>query len=330
MDQGWDKGIGRVVDVLGFNYRTNQIEAYHGRHPEQPVYGSETGSTVATRGEYANDADAPHRPRLRHRASVVGDDRRGMVDHRRRPPVHRRRLRLDRLRLSRRADAFRRRSQASARSSASSTPAASRRTIIITTAPGGGPISRSCTCCRTGTGRDGRGSRSRSGHTAIPRRSSCCSTADRSAARRCRATATSSGVCLMRRGGSRRSAIMAASGRARRARDNGAGACGRLIADRRGSRRTGDVVILNACRGGRRGGSCRPRTTFSASRRATAMSSASATAIRTASSPTSPAQRKAFNGLAQAIVRVGRRGAGRRLRLAAPDLRRSRIGSSAS
>jgi beta-galactosidase len=56
MDQGWDNGIGHVVDVLGFNYRTNQIEAYHSRHPDQPVYGSETGSTVATRGEYANDA----------------------------------------------------------------------------------------------------------------------------------------------------------------------------------------------------------------------------------------------------------------------------------
>lgn len=55
MDQGWDTGIGRVVDVLGFNYRTNQIEAYHGRHPEQPVYGSETGSTVSTRGEYETD-----------------------------------------------------------------------------------------------------------------------------------------------------------------------------------------------------------------------------------------------------------------------------------
>jgi beta-galactosidase len=55
MDQGWDHGIGRVVDVLGFNYRTNQIEAYHHRHPEQPVMGTETGSTVATRGEYAND-----------------------------------------------------------------------------------------------------------------------------------------------------------------------------------------------------------------------------------------------------------------------------------
>ena len=55
MDQGWDRGVGRVVDVLGFNYRTNQMEAYHGRHPGQPIYGSETGSTVATRGEYAND-----------------------------------------------------------------------------------------------------------------------------------------------------------------------------------------------------------------------------------------------------------------------------------
>ena len=55
MDQGWDNGVGRVVDVLGFNYRTNQIEAYHHRHPEQPVMGTETGSTVATRGEYATD-----------------------------------------------------------------------------------------------------------------------------------------------------------------------------------------------------------------------------------------------------------------------------------
>jgi beta-galactosidase len=47
--------VGRVVDVLGFNYRTSQIEAYHRRHPAQPVIGTETGSTVATRGEYATD-----------------------------------------------------------------------------------------------------------------------------------------------------------------------------------------------------------------------------------------------------------------------------------
>lgn len=57
MDNGWDNGVGRVVDVLGFNYRTDKIEAYHQRHPEQPVIGTETGSTVATRGEYANDAE---------------------------------------------------------------------------------------------------------------------------------------------------------------------------------------------------------------------------------------------------------------------------------
>jgi beta-galactosidase len=55
MDQGWDNGVGRVVDVLGFNYRTDQMEAYHHRHPEQAIIGTETGSTVATRGEYAND-----------------------------------------------------------------------------------------------------------------------------------------------------------------------------------------------------------------------------------------------------------------------------------
>lgn len=55
IDQGWDDGVGRVVDVLGFNYRTNQMEAYHLRHPDQPIIGTETGSTVATRGEYAND-----------------------------------------------------------------------------------------------------------------------------------------------------------------------------------------------------------------------------------------------------------------------------------
>jgi beta-galactosidase len=55
MDNGWDGGVGRVVDVLGFNYRTNQMEAYHARHPEQPIIGTETASTVATRGEYGND-----------------------------------------------------------------------------------------------------------------------------------------------------------------------------------------------------------------------------------------------------------------------------------
>jgi beta-galactosidase len=56
MDNNWDKGAGTVVDTIGFNYRTNQMEGFHQRKPHIPIYGSETGSTVATRGEYANDA----------------------------------------------------------------------------------------------------------------------------------------------------------------------------------------------------------------------------------------------------------------------------------
>lgn len=55
LDNSWDKGVGKVVDVVGFNYRTDQIEAFHTAHPDVPVYGSETGSTVSTRGAYAND-----------------------------------------------------------------------------------------------------------------------------------------------------------------------------------------------------------------------------------------------------------------------------------
>lgn len=58
LDNSWDKGVGRVVDVVGFNYRTDQIEAFHGANPEVPVYGSETGSTVSTRGAYVTDKAA--------------------------------------------------------------------------------------------------------------------------------------------------------------------------------------------------------------------------------------------------------------------------------
>ena len=59
LDQDFGEGISRVVDILGFNYRIPQMEAYHGRFPDQPILGSETGSTVQTRGEYVRD-DARH------------------------------------------------------------------------------------------------------------------------------------------------------------------------------------------------------------------------------------------------------------------------------
>ena len=57
-DKAFDTGASRVVDVIGFNYRTDQIAAFHARFPNQPSVGTETGSTVATRGAYANDAAA--------------------------------------------------------------------------------------------------------------------------------------------------------------------------------------------------------------------------------------------------------------------------------
>lgn len=55
MDKGFDDGVGQIVDVVGFNYRTTQMDAFHARHPQIPVYGSETGSTVGVRGNYRTD-----------------------------------------------------------------------------------------------------------------------------------------------------------------------------------------------------------------------------------------------------------------------------------
>jgi len=51
----WGIGITPVLDVLGCNYRTDKIPAYHLRDPKKPTMGTETGSTVATRGAYVCD-----------------------------------------------------------------------------------------------------------------------------------------------------------------------------------------------------------------------------------------------------------------------------------
>ena len=55
MDNGWGEGITEVVDVIGFNYRDNRIDDFHAKFPKIPIIGTETASTVATRGEYVND-----------------------------------------------------------------------------------------------------------------------------------------------------------------------------------------------------------------------------------------------------------------------------------
>ncbi len=55
MNGDWGKGLSSVVDVQGFNYFQGDIDAYHRAHPRQPSMGTETASTVSTRGIYAND-----------------------------------------------------------------------------------------------------------------------------------------------------------------------------------------------------------------------------------------------------------------------------------
>ncbi len=58
MNGGWGQGVSNVVDVQGFNYHESKVEDFHNKFPRKPCIGSETASTVSTRGIYANDAQA--------------------------------------------------------------------------------------------------------------------------------------------------------------------------------------------------------------------------------------------------------------------------------
>lgn len=51
-DQAGFAGFERALDVVGFNYKPTAYRAFHDRHPTIPTLGSETASTVSTRGEY--------------------------------------------------------------------------------------------------------------------------------------------------------------------------------------------------------------------------------------------------------------------------------------
>lgn len=48
-------GVNEVIPVRGFNYRQFGVADYHRDHPDQPVIGTEMGSTVTTRGIYEKD-----------------------------------------------------------------------------------------------------------------------------------------------------------------------------------------------------------------------------------------------------------------------------------
>lgn len=49
-------GVNEVIPVRGFNYRIAGIDPYHADHPEQPILGTEMGSTVTTRSIYKVDS----------------------------------------------------------------------------------------------------------------------------------------------------------------------------------------------------------------------------------------------------------------------------------
>ena len=52
----WGKGFSTVEDLQGCNYGDGRdYDRFHSAFPKQPIYGSETASTLTTRGEYADD-----------------------------------------------------------------------------------------------------------------------------------------------------------------------------------------------------------------------------------------------------------------------------------
>lgn len=50
------KGVNEVIPIRGFNYREFAVADYHRDHPNQPLLGTEMGSTVTTRGIYEKDS----------------------------------------------------------------------------------------------------------------------------------------------------------------------------------------------------------------------------------------------------------------------------------
>ena len=49
------KGVSDSFDIIGFNYNLKGPDGYHKQHPKRPIYGSETSSAIATRGDYTTD-----------------------------------------------------------------------------------------------------------------------------------------------------------------------------------------------------------------------------------------------------------------------------------
>jgi beta-galactosidase len=50
--QAGTNGFQKTVDLFGYNYKPHLYEAFRKANPTQPLYGSETASTISSRGEY--------------------------------------------------------------------------------------------------------------------------------------------------------------------------------------------------------------------------------------------------------------------------------------
>ena len=141
---------------------------------------------------------------------AVGVDGRGVVDDLRGAAVARRRIRVDRLRLSRRADAVRLAVHQLALRHHGHLRLPEGQLLLLP-----GVVERPgqcCTCSRTGTGRARRDRRSTSGcHSNLDRVELLPQRRQRGRAGRARATRTSSGRCRTRPARSRRAATAAAS-----------------------------------------------------------------------------------------------------------------------
>lgn len=55
VNEGYDQHFPEALDVMGFNYNLGVPDEWHKAHPKKPCIGSETASTVATRGIYITD-----------------------------------------------------------------------------------------------------------------------------------------------------------------------------------------------------------------------------------------------------------------------------------
>jgi beta-galactosidase len=56
------QGVNEIIPVRGFNYRIMGVDPYHQDHPNQPILGTEMGSTVTTRGIYSKDTVRAYLP----------------------------------------------------------------------------------------------------------------------------------------------------------------------------------------------------------------------------------------------------------------------------